>query len=345
MEEKLQVLVVDDASFMRKALSDVLESDSGIMVVDSARNGLEGLKKIKELRPDVITLDIDMPVMDGLTAIKHIMIETPVPIVVLSSLFADGAITFDALRLGVVDFVPKPSGAISGDIDNSKQQIIDRIKIASSINLENLRRVHLPKWDVKKGLAERYGFHPLEYVLALGTTLGGPNTVARLLTRLSPTLPAAVVVVQEISPKIISSFVEKFDQHVPWKVEVAQDDMVLEQGICYVSSNEKSLSLEENSKGEPCLKYGHGKDRPLNLLFTSASKIFRQNTIGVLLTGIGDDGAEGFRKIRDQSGVTIAQDTECCVYPNLTNNAIQKETVDWVVNESKLPGVIESVMS
>ena len=233
----------------------------------------------------------------------------------------------------------------SGDIDNSKQQIIDRIKIASSINLENLRRVHLPKWDVKKGLAERYGFHPLEYVLALGTTLGGPNTVARLLTKLSPTLPAAVVVVQEISPKIISSFVEKFDQHVPWKVEVARNDMVLEQGTCYVNSNEKSLSLEENSKGEPCLKYGHGKDRPLNLLFTSASKIFRQNTIGVLLTGIGDDGAEGFRKIRDQSGVTIAQDTECCVYPNLTNNAIQKETVDWVVNESKLPGVIESVMS
>ncbi len=116
MEKKIKVLVVDDALFMRKAVTDILEEDADIQVLDTAKDGKEGLSKIKKLRPDVITLDIDMPVMDGLTAIRHIMIESPVPIVVLSSLFSDGAITFDALRLGVVDFVPKPSGAISEDI-------------------------------------------------------------------------------------------------------------------------------------------------------------------------------------------------------------------------------------
>ncbi|MCI5209776.1 MAG: response regulator, partial [Candidatus Electrothrix sp. ATG2] len=112
MNKKLKVLVVDDATFMTKAISDLLESDSDIEVAGVANNGLEGLEKIKELQPDVITLDIDMPVMDGLQAVRHIMIESPVPIVVLSSLFSDGSITFEALRLGVVDFVAKPSGAI-----------------------------------------------------------------------------------------------------------------------------------------------------------------------------------------------------------------------------------------
>ena len=152
MDEEIKVLVVDDAAFMRNAVRDLLEDDVQLTVVDSAKDGLEGLKKIKRLQPDVITLDIDMPVMDGLTSIRHIMIESPIPIVVLSSLFADGAITFEALRLGVVDFVPKPSGAVSSDIDQSRQQLIDRVKLATSVNMDNIRRVRLPKWDSKQDL-------------------------------------------------------------------------------------------------------------------------------------------------------------------------------------------------
>ncbi len=345
MEEKIKVLIIDDAAFMRKAVTGILEDDPGIQVLGSARNGLEGLNKIKELHPDVITLDIDMPVMDGLTAIRHIMIESPVPIVVLSSLFSDGAITFEALRLGVVDFVPKPSGSISSDMESSKKQVVDRIKLASEVNFENIRRVRLPRWDVKERLADRYGFHPLDYIIAVGTTLSGPNTVIRFLSNLSPTLPAAVVVVQEISPRIISSFVKQFDEHVPWKVEIAQDDMLVEQGTCYISSNENPLSLQVNSEGDPCLKCRNGAHEPLNMLFSSASDVFYQNTIGVLLTGTGDDGAEGFAKIKQKSGVTIAQDTQSCVYPNLTQNAIQKGVVDVALDESKLAGAVEQLMN
>lgn len=344
MEEKLKVLVVDDASFMIKAVSEVLESDPAIQVVGSAKNGLEGLSKIKELRPDVITLDIDMPVMDGITAIRHIMVESPLPIVVLSSLFSDGSITFEALRLGVVDFVPKPSGAISADINSSKQQVIDRLKIARSVNLANIRRVKLSNWNVTEGLAERYGYQPLDYILALGTTLGGPNTIIRLLANLSPNLPAAAVVVQEISPKILSAFVKKFDELVPWKVAAAQDNVVLEQGTCFVSSLENSLSVQTNANGEACLRVGNGVSRPLDLLFSSAAETFRQNTVGVLLTGIGDDGADGFTEIQAKSGVTIAQQNDSCVYPNLTQNAIERGTVDIVADENKLCEEIEAIM-
>jgi two-component system chemotaxis response regulator CheB len=342
--KETKVLVVDDAAFMRKAITEILESDSGIQVVDCARNGMECLDKIKKNQPDVVTLDIDMPVMDGLSTIRHIMIESPVPIVILSSLFNDGAITFDALRLGVVDFIPKPSGAISEDIDQSKKQIIDRIKIACSVNLENIRRVRLPKWDPKKRLVDRYGFYPLDYIIALGTTLSGPNTVIRLLTKLPPILPAAVVVVQEISPKIISSFVKQFDEFVPWKVETAQNGQVLEQGVCYISSNENLLSLELDHKGQVCLKLDEGTRQPLNLLFSSAAEIFQQNAIGVLLTGLGDDGADGFARIKEKFGITIAQDTKCCVYPNLTHNAIKNGVADMVLNESEISKTIQRIM-
>ena len=344
MEEKFNVLVVDDASFMVKAVSDILEFDSKIQVVGTARNGLEALDKIKELRPDVITLDIDMPIMDGVKAIRHIMIESPVPIVVLSSLYDHGSIAFEALRLGVVDFVPKPSGAISQNIKNGGKKIIDRIKIATSVNMENIRRVRLAKRDIREGSVDHYGFNPLDYILVLGTSLGGPNTFIRLISKLSPKLPATAVVVLDISPKILPSFVKSFDEHVSWKVEAARNDMVLEQGTCYIGSNEKSLTVQMNQNGEFCMKVGNRVDNPLDLLFSSAAEIFHQNTIGVLLTGLGDDGADGFASIQKKSGVTIAQSTDTCVYPNLTHNATERGTVDIVADENMLADEIESTM-
>ncbi len=343
-DQKIRVLVVDDAAFMVKAITEILATDPQIEVLGHARNGQEGLERIKELRPDVITLDVDMPVMDGLSTVRHIMIECPVPVVILSSLFTDGAITFEALRLGVVDFLPKPSGAISKDIEAAKHLIIDRVKIAAAINIYNIHRVKLALWDVHDQL-ERYSFQPLDYMVAIGTTLGGPNTVIRLLTQLSPKLPATIVVVQEISPKIIDSFVRKLDEHVPWKVEVARDGQHLEQGSCYICSNEFALVVDVSPDGEALLQVGQeAAERPLNDLFTSAAQVFESHTIGVLLTGVGNDGAEGFGKIRSVTGTTIAQNTNTCVYPNLTEYAIEQGTVDHVVDERDLAAQIESAM-
>lgn len=345
MERPIKALIVDDALFMRKAISEILESDDQLQVVGTARDGLDGLDKIKELNPDVITLDIDMPRMDGLAAIRHIMIESPVPVVVLSSLFSDGAVTFEALRLGVVDFVPKPSGAMSEDMDRSRRQIIDRVKIASSVNFENIRRVRMSGGRHNNMLASDPGAQQPKYVIALGTSLSGPNTVIRLLTRLSPTLPTALVVVQEIAPQILPAFVEQFDKHVPWKIEMAQHGQVIEQGVCYISSNENALRIERNDQDQSCLQLEEAVERPLNLLFNSASQEFQENAIGVMLTGVGDDGAEGFASIQTQGGVTIAEDTQCCVYPNLTQNAIEKGAVTTVVGENQLPDAIEANIS
>jgi two-component system chemotaxis response regulator CheB len=342
MNEPIKALIVDDALFMRKAISEILESDERLQVVGTARDGLDGLDKIKELRPDVVTLDIDMPRMDGLAAIRHIMIESPVPVIVLSSLFSDGAVTFEALRLGVVDFVPKPSGAISEDMDKSRRQIIDRVKIASHVNFENIRRVRMNARKYEGVTEQEVQVTPPSHLIALGTSLSGPNTVIRLLTRLSPLLPASIVVVQEIAPQILPAFVERFNQHVPWRIEMAGDGQALEQGTCYISSNERALSIGVNDQKEPCLELGDPVEQPLNLLFNTASSSFHEHTIGMMLTGIGDDGAEGFAQIQKNKGTTIAQDMQCCVYPNLTQNAIDKGTVSAVVEEQQLPNAIEA---
>ncbi len=343
-ERRIRVLVVDDSAFMRKAVREILETDSEIEFCGAAKNGLECLEMVEEARPDVIVLDIDMPVMDGLTCIRQMMIRFPVPIVVLSSLFADGAITFDALRLGVVDFVPKPSGAISQNIDSAKKNLIARVKLAQSVNLDNVRRVRLSTHLDHDDLVDFYRFRTLDYLLAIGTTLSGPNTVVRLLSGLSPAIPAAVVVVQEISPKILSAFAAQFDRHVPWKVVAAENNMLLEQGTCYLSSTERKLAIRTDGRGDPRIVFTQTDMRPLDLLFTSAANVFQHNAIGLLLTGIGNDGAGGLVEIKKVSGVTVAQKAQTCVYPNLTDNAIRNGVVDIVLDESKLSATIESLM-
>lgn len=345
MAEKIKVLIVDDASFMVKALREILESDPEVDVVGSAKNGNEALDKIKQLQPDVVTLDVDMPVMDGIKAIRHIMIKSPVPIVMLSSLFSHGDITFEALRLGVVDFLPKPSGAISRDIHEQRHQIVQRVKIAASERLENVRRVKLVRQDQRDRLVERYGFQMLDYAITIGTTLGGANSIIRLMSQLSPALPAAIITVQEISPSILPDFVKQFNVYTPWRVEAGAENLVLEQGVCYVCSCHEPFMVQINQNQEPCLRAINGSGKPLDVLFTSAAEVFEQNTIGVLLTGVGDDGKEGFAYIKKKSGNTIAQDTDTCVYPNLTQGVIERGLVDLVTDDNKICEQIEGLVS
>jgi two-component system chemotaxis response regulator CheB len=342
---KIKVVIVDDAAFMRRAVADILQSDSNIEVLETAKDGLDGLEKIKKYSPDVITLDIDMPKMDGLTTIRHIMIESPVPIVVLSSLSHDGAITFEALRLGVVDFVPKPSGAISADIDQSRNRIVDRVKMASSVNMTNIRRVRFTNESLSYGSHSVSRSDTLKYLLGIGTTLSGPNTIVRLVNHLPSDLPTAIVVVQEISPKILPSFVKRFDEHVAWKIEAFEDGKEIEPGVCYIASYDEPAVIGLNDAGRACLKLEKNNQMPLTGLFYSAANVFHQNAIGVLLSGIGEDGADGLVKIKEFQGITMAQTTDTCVYPNLSDHAIKIGAVDVVLGETDLPSAIQSIMT
>lgn len=344
MHNKIKVLIVDDASFMVKALRDILDSDHDIEVVGSARNGKDAVEKIKKLRPDVITLDVDMPVMDGIQAIRHIMIECPVPIVMLSSLFAHGDITFEALRLGVVDFLPKPSGAISTDIHTQRAELVERVKLAASIKLHNVQRVRLNKIDARENIASRYQYQSLDYLIAIGTTLGGPGSIIRLLSALPQNVPAAIIATQDIEPKILPEFVNEFDQYSPWKIEVGTRSTVLQQGVCYICSTRAPMKVGVNAQNEPLLVPLESDESPLNALFTSAANVFENHAVGVLMTGHGDDGKEGFAAIQKQRGFTLAQETKTCVYPNLTQCAIDSGVVDKIVSISDLSSQLVSAV-
>ena len=344
MTKKIKVLVVDDASFMVKAISEILNSDAEIKVVGSAKNGKLALEQIKLLNPDVITLDVDMPVMDGIRAVRHIMLECPVPIVMLSSLFSNGAISFEALRLGVVDFLPKPSGAISRDIHQAKQQIIERIKLAFSVNIQNVSRVKIQPLSTQKKLEITSEYQHLDHLLLVGTTLGGPNTSIRLFSQLSPRLSAAAIVVQEISPKILPAFAKEFDKYSPWHIREAVDGALLEAGVCYIGSNDYTITIEMNNNNQFHLQLSDSKEKPLNQLFTSAAQAFTGHTIGVLLTGIGNDGSEGFSEIKKHSGITLAQQSETCVYPNLVECAKEQGVVDKIIDQTELVSEIESLI-
>jgi len=344
MPEKVKVVIVDDASLMRKALTQILGGDPDIEVVDAIQNGLEALRVIKRRHPDVVTLDMDMPVMDGLTAIRHLMIEAPLPIVVLSSLVQDGSVIFDALRLGVVDFIPKPSGAISLNIHAERQQIIDRVKMARGVRLENLRRVRFLQRSGKTTPKPASPAVPPEYLIALGTSVSGANTIIRLISQLSPNLPAAVVAVQEISPKILSSFVKCLNRFVPWEVEAGRDGLLLSKGTFYICSNENSIWIDRNESGVALLRIGPRQPGPLDLLFSTAAEAFPRKAVGVLLTGLGEDGVEGFARIRRKMGLTIGEDTSCCVFPHLVDNALRHGVLDCLLREKEIPEAIHSLM-
>jgi two-component system chemotaxis response regulator CheB len=344
MEEKIKVLVVDDASVMRRAVADILSSDPMIQVVDTAENGLVGLEKAQRLQPDVITLDMDMPVMNGISAIRHIMIKCQIPIVVLSSLFTDGAITFEALRLGVVDFVPKPSGAVSRDINKGKEKIIDRVKLAAAVKVGNIHRAKLPAVPMNTNLSGNQANSSPEALVIIGTNLCGPNTVIRTIANLAPTLRAGIVVIQEISPQILPSFVEQFNKSVSFEIHALQDDTIIQPGACYIGSTETSLSFTRSSKGNPLVLVGEAVDRPIDLLYSSAVEAFHGPVVGVLLGGIGDDGAQGLAMIKRHGGTTLVQDTHYCVFPNLTENAIRRGVADKIVKDRELADAIQMTL-
>lgn len=345
MNDPIKVLVVDDSYFMRRVISEILEADPQLQVVGTASNGADGLEKIKYLQPDVVTLDIDMPGMNGMSVIRHIMIQCPVPVVVFSSLFCYGDVTLEALELGVVDFVPKPSGMVSEDKHHLRSIIIDRVKNASGVNMDNIRRVNTsPKLIHARGVFNKPPAC-LDNMITIGAGLSGANSVMRLVSQLSPTLPAAIVAMLEIAPQILPSFVEKFNERVPWDIALIQEGQLIKPGVCYIGSTENAVRTGLDKDNAPCFHLEGKIADPLNTLFESCANIFNHNTIGVLLAGLGGDGAGGFSRIQICNGVTIAQDTNCCVFPNLTQNAIRMGSVTQVVEEDLLPVAIDSYMT
>lgn len=337
----VRTLIVDDAPLMRRIIQEILSANGGdIQVVGTAVHGQDCLDKIPRLRPEVVTLDIDMPVMNGITAIKNIMVRYQIPIVIISSLVQDGYFAFEALRLGVMDFLPKPSKVASSDWASEEDLIRMRVKAASGMQVHRMRRVRRHR---KIGGLHDSPEVPPSAVVVMGTTLAGPNTIMHIVTQLGPEFPGAIIALQEIHPRILVPFCSYFNEISPLEVVPVTDSNPLCAGRVYIGSTFRGLRIGASieSSDEIMVYVPQLPDSPIDQLFESAASRFKQNACGVLLTGVGVDGAEGMRAIKDAGGLTIAQDQDCCVYPNLVENAVLHNVVDLLMSNKGIADRLE----
>jgi len=347
-EEKIKVLVVDDSAFMRVVISDMLNASPGIEVVGVARNGIEGVEKAKTLSPDVITMDVEMPKMNGIEAVRRIMIEKPTPIVMLSGITEKGAgATLEALANGAFDFVTKPSGTLSLDIDKVKEEIIAKIKSAYAYagkirtgtahgmkRLQGARKeahyyAHTRSAGSESGRISKK-------VVVIGSSTGGPKALDEIFSALHDGIPAGILVVQHMPPYFTKSLAERLDKHSPVHVREGREGDVIADGSALVAPGDYHMLVNNG-------KIHLNKEPPVNAVrpsvdvtMLSTARTYGSNTVGVILTGMGKDGAYGMKAIKEMGGKTIACDEETSIIFGMPKEAIKLGCVDKILPLEKI---------
>lgn len=311
MINKIRVLVVDDSFLMRNIISDIINSDPSLEVVDKARDGKEALEKVLAVRPDVVTLDVNLPLLDGITVLEEIMRKQPTRVVMLSAYTREGtSATIRALELGAVDFIAKPSGEISLDLPKLKDEIISKIKIASTIDLGKFLsiskhpRVTLT-YREEKPLA-------LKKLVVIAASTGGPKAILEIMQDMPADMPAAFLIIQHIPQGFTSSFAERISWQSRIKTKEAEEGDVILPAKAFVAPAGYHLVLEKDKEQ---LKVRLNQEGLVNFVrpsadvtMTSVAQQFGNNAIGIILTGMGRDGLEGAREIRQKGGLIIVQD-------------------------------------
>jgi two-component system, chemotaxis family, protein-glutamate methylesterase/glutaminase len=326
------VLVVDDSSFMRKSLTHLLESDAAINVVGTAADGGEAVRNVRQLRPDVVVLDIEMPAINGLTALRQIMAERPTPILVLTGLNkADASIAVQCLEQGAVDVITKPSGVISYDIDVLRTEIIAKVKLAAALNFSNLGTPVPSDLCRPRPAAGING----DKMVVIGASTGGPGAIASILQRFPATFSAAVLLVQHMGAVFVPYFAESLKGKCPFDVAVACEDKALGPGRVIVAPG-GCHTLVARSDGAWRVRFSreaspHAIFPSIDYAMASAAEAYGSDAMGVLLTGSGSDGAAGMKAVKAAGGTTIAESPASCLASGMPQAAIDLGCVDHVV--------------
>jgi len=334
--QKIRVLVVDDSAFMRKALTRMLSSDPMIRVVDTASDGNEGYEKTKSLKLDVVTLDVKMPGMDGLTALQKIMHDCPVPVLMLSSLTTEGGgVTLRALDLGALDFIDKSSAHSAMDILTIAGELITKIKALAGVDIMRVLRTQArPALAPAKPpeLERKVVGKPRFDVVLIGSSTGGPPALQQILTALPRETPAGVLIVQHMPLGFTASLAERLDGLSSLSVSEAVDGDRVQPGRCLIAPAGLHMTLHKgkdtylvrlNEEPEGMLH------RPsVDVLMESAARTLGSKALAVILTGMGADGAKGIKAIHDAKGRTIAQDEKTCVVYGMPKVAVEMGGVD-----------------
>jgi two-component system chemotaxis response regulator CheB len=294
--KKIKVLIVDDSALIRQLLTSALSSDPEIEVVGAAPDPLIARSMIKELNPDVLTLDVEMPNMDGISFLEKIMRLRPMPVVMVSTLTQKGAaITMQALEMGAVDFVPKPTLDIKHALEEIKQELISKVKMAST----------------PKRLTPGPGFNSTDIIVAIGSSTGGVEALKEVITVLPPDSPP-ILITQHMPPRFTGSFAARLDSLSAVAVSEAKDNVRVFPGHVYIAPGDYHLTLYR-SGGHYYTRLNHdppvsGHRPSVDVLFNSVAEHAGHNAIGVILTGMGKDGAAGLKKMLEAGAQTIGQD-------------------------------------
>ncbi|HCV42264.1 MAG TPA: chemotaxis response regulator protein-glutamate methylesterase [Bacteroidetes bacterium] len=358
MNTTIKVVVVDDSAFMRKSLSLMLESDPQIKVVATARDGKEGIEKIREFKPDVVTLDVEMPVMDGLTALSVIMKEMPLPVLMVSSITTDGAkATIDALNLGAVDFIPKELSYVSVNITKIKDDLITKIKqIVQSSSLQfRMQRIRASQSRIQKSgsdpgpSARRTSIRPRSDLRAvvIGISTGGPFALLQIIPKLPASFPLGVAIVQHMPPKFTKSLAERLNGLSEVEVREASEGDRMQPGVVLIAPGGRHLTFHHSGGSvhvKTPLEPANTLYRPCaDIMMNSAVQAFQGPLLGVIMTGMGKDGLEGLKAIKKRSGYVIAQDEETCVVYGMPKAAVDEGVVDTVLPLEEIPNALVAV--
>ena len=343
---KTRVLVVDDSAFMRRVITDIINEEESFEVVDTARNGKEAVEKVKALHPDVVTLDVEMPVMDGLDALERIMEECPVPVLMLSSITKEGAdATIRSLELGAIEFITKPSSIFKVNTDDVKKELHEKIKVVRKVRLKNVksrpRVVSKPRTVTRPvsrrsagGESEPRG--ELKKIIAIGTSTGGPRALQSVIPLLPANLDASVIVVQHMPPGFTKSLADRMNSMSDLNVKEAENSDLLKPGWVYIAPGDYHLRVIKDRSG---YRINLGEDPPVtghrpsvDAMMYSLADLGTENIIGVIMTGMGADGAKGLVNIKQMNKAhIIAQNEESCVVFGMPKSAIAEGVVDKVV--------------
>ncbi len=335
MSERIRVLVVDDSALMRKLIPAILARDSSIEVVGTAMDGAFALKKIEELRPDVVTLDLEMPRMDGIEALRLIMRRAPLPVVLFSTHSKQGGYsTFQALALGAVDFLPKPKDAAAGRLEQIADELIAKIKVAKRAAGRKLPPAIVREEPVTPKKANRAPLPPRR-VIAIGISTGGPNALQFLLSQIPADFQSTLVVVQHMPEGFTEMFAKRLDECCALEVHEARSGDLLLAGRVLICPGNRHVMVRRMPRGDMVvLSDGppvNGHRPSADVLFHSVAQEFGLTAVGVLMTGMGDDGAEGLGAIKSAGGMTIAQSEDTCVVSGMPRAAILKGYANKVI--------------
>lgn len=365
---RIRVLVVDDSAFMRKVTSDILGSSPDIEVIGRAKNGLDAIEKIVRLRPDVVTMDIEMPVLDGLQALGYIMSECPTPVIMLSAANSTD-ITITSFQYGAVDFIVKPSGEISRDMTNIKEELIKKVKAAASVGVQKLGFIE--DADKKETVGKKLLFdfldssieetnkkHKVEpprktkpqKVIVIGSSTGGPRALQHVIPLLPSRFDAAVLVVQHMPAGFTRSLAERLNSQSMVKVREAEDGDIVEPGTVLIAPGDFHMIVRQQKKnGELreviALTKGErvqGVRPSVDVLLNSVAPIYGDKAVGVILTGMGSDGSEGIRNLKSAGGRVIAEDESTCVVYGMPKSVIERKLADYILPIDKIAeGIVQ----